>query len=87
MKLESIETNVICTLYILHETIIPKRCIKPSGKERSVKNGYSSISGPSLDIAVFGGNFVGAAKKGVVVNGVGCEVTEETRNKKRRRSI
>ena len=65
--------------------IIPKRCIKPSGKERSVKNGYSSISGPSLDKAVFEGNFVGAARKGVVVNGVGCEVTVETRNKKKKK--
>ena len=61
--------------------IIPNRCIKPSGKERSVKNGYSSISGPSLDMAVLGGNFVVAARKGVAVNGTGCEVTEETRNK------
>ena len=68
-------------------SIIPKRCIKPSGKERNVKNGYSSISGPSLDIAVFGGNFVGAARKGVAVNGIGCEATEETRNKTKRMSI
>ena len=51
--------------------------MKPSGKDRSVKNGYSKISGPSLDKAVFEGNLV-EARNGVVVNGVGCELTVDT---------
>ena len=44
--------------------------MKPSGNDRRVKNGYSKMSGPSLDMAVFGGNFV-EARNGVVVKGVG----------------
>ena len=51
--------------------------MKPSGNDRSVKNGYSKISGPSLDMVFFEANFV-EARNGVVVNGVGWELTEDT---------
>ena len=51
--------------------------MKPSGNDRSVKNGYSKISGPSLDMVFFEANLV-EARNGVVVNGVGWELTEDT---------
>ena len=54
--------------------------MKPSGNDRSVKNGYSKISGPSLDMVFFEASLV-EARNGVVVNGVGWELTEETETK------
>ena len=51
--------------------------MKPSGNDRSVKNGYSKISGPSLDMVFLEASLV-EARNGVVVNGVGWELTEDT---------
>ena len=55
--------------------------MNPSGKERSVKNGYSNISGPSRAMVVFDGSLL-EDRNGVVDNGaVACEDITERKKK------
>ena len=57
--------------------------MNPSGKERSVKKGYSNISGPSRAMVVFDGSLL-EDKNGVVDNDAAVAFEDEVTKRKQR---
>ena len=55
--------------------------MNPSGKERSVKKGYSNISGPSRAMVVFDGSLL-EDKNGVVDNDAAVAFEDEVTKRK-----